>query len=265
LIGKQVKLSPSPRFLDQVVLVTGAAQGIGFAIARAFLAEGARVALNDRTPEGVEAGLRAMGCPEDAVLRCPADVSDPAQVDAMLQRILEHWQHVDTAVNNAGLYPSRLVVDMSVEEWDRVMDVNAKGTFLVSRSVARAMIQGGTAGQIINIASGSYHRGRVGSAHYCASKAAVIMFTRVLAIELATHGIRVNAVAPGLIDTGTLNLDPAYVQATCAQVPAGRLGRPEDVAAGVVGLAALQTDYITGTVLDVDGGLSLGRYGIPVG
>jgi 3-oxoacyl-[acyl-carrier protein] reductase len=253
------------RFRDQIVLVTGSAQGIGLAIARAFLSEGARVALNDRTPERVQAALRTIDCPETAVLGCPADVAEPAQVEAMLQRILEHWHTIDIVINNAGLYPSRRVVEMDVDQWDRVMDVNAKGSFLVSRSVARAMIHRGTTGQIINISSGSYHRGREGSAHYCASKAAVTMFTRVLAMELAVHGIRVNAVAPGLIDTGTLDLDPAYVRTTRAQVPAGRLGRPEDVAAAVVGLAAMDTDYVTGTVLDVDGGLSLGRYGVPMG
>jgi NAD(P)-dependent dehydrogenase (short-subunit alcohol dehydrogenase family) len=258
-------LQSTLRFLDQVVLVTGAAQGIGLAVSRAFLSEGARVALNDLTPERVQAARRAIGRPEDVLLGCPADVTEPAQVEAMVQSILDHWQVVDIAVNNAGVYPSRRIVDMSPGEWDRVMDVNAKGTFLVSRSVARAMIQRGTAGQIINISSGSYHRGREGSAHYCASKAAVIMFTRVLAMEVAPCGIRVNAVAPGLVDTGTLELDPAYIQATRAQIPAGRLGRPEDVAAAVVGLAAMDTAYITGAVLAVDGGLSLGRYGIPVG
>jgi 3-oxoacyl-[acyl-carrier protein] reductase len=252
-------------FAGQVVLVTGAAQGIGLEIARQFLVEDARVALNDRSAERVNEGLRQLDFHDEPyLLGCTADVTVQPQIREMIDRIVKKWGRIDILVNNAGIYPSQSVIEMTEDEWDQVMDTNVKGMFLVSQAVARHMIEQGTRGQIINISSGSYHRGRVGSAHYCASKAAGEMFTKVLAMELAPHGIRVNAVAPGLIDTGTLNLDEGYLESTRRQIPVGRLGRSEDVAAAVLGLAAMTTDYITGTVLDVDGGLALGRYGIPV-
>jgi 3-oxoacyl-[acyl-carrier protein] reductase len=253
------------RFHDQVVLVTGAAQGIGNAIARQFFDEGAQVALNDLTAARVEAGVRHLTSLDDPRLfGYPADVTDALQCQTMIDRISEQWGRIDIVVNNAGVYPSQPVTNMRESEWDHVMDTNAKGIFLVSQVVAKLMMEQGIRGQIINISSGSYHRGRVGSAHYCASKAAGIMFTKVLAMELAQYGIRVNAVAPGLIDTGTLDLDQTYIEATRRQIPSGRLGRAEDVASAVLGLAAMTTDYITGAVLAVDGGLALGRYDVPM-
>lgn len=213
--------SPStPRFANQVVLVTGAAQGIGFAIAEQFLREGAKVALNDISTAKLDEALKNLSdLDETHLLAVPADVRNQTQCKAMITKIVKHWGHIDILVNNAGIYPSHLVLDMSEEDWDRVMDTNVKGLFLISQAVAREMIKQHVRGQIINISSGSYHRGRVGSAHYCASKAAGVMFTRVLAMELAPHGIRVNAVAPGLIDTETLNLDETYIESTLTQIP----------------------------------------------
>lgn len=252
------------RFKDQVVLVTGAARGIGLAIAKAFLLAGARVAVNDLYLSDLQMALDQSGSIEsDGVLAVAADVGDATQASEMVNQVALQWGRIDILVNNAGIYPSQPVLEMSEADWDRVMDTNAKGAFLVSQAVARHMLAHDLRGQIINISSGSYHRGRVGSAHYCASKAAMVMFTKVLAMELAPYGIRVNSVAPGLIRTDTLDLDPAYVEATCHQIPAGRLGTPEDVAAVVVGLAGLGSDYVTGAVVAVDGGLALGRYGIP--
>ena len=249
---------------NKVVLVTGAAQGIGFAIAKHFFVAGGRVALNDRTPELVADGLaRLVPGVDKRVLSCPADVTDSAQVRWMIDQIVDAWGKIDLVINNAGVYPNHLVLEMKEEDWDRVMDVNAKGIFLVSQNAARHMVMSGNPGQIINISSGSYHNARVGSAHYCASKAAGIMFTKVLAMELAPYGIRVNAVAAGLIEVDSATLEEDYKKATLQQIPCGRLGRPEDVAEAVFSLATLATDYVTGAVLAVDGGLALGRYGIP--
>lgn len=252
------------RFRNQVVLVTGAARGIGLAIAKAFLLAGARVVVNDLYLSDLQMALDQFGSIDTGdVLAVATDVRDALQVSEMVNEVTLQWGRIDILVNNAGIYPSQPVLEMSEEDWDRVMDTNAKGTFLVSQAVANHMVANRIRGQIVNISSGSYHRGRIGSAHYCASKAAMVMFTKVLAMELAPYGIRVNSVAPGLIRTDTLDLDPAYVEATCHQIPAGRLGTPEDVAAVVIGLAGLESDYVTGTVVAVDGGLALGRYGIP--
>jgi 3-oxoacyl-[acyl-carrier protein] reductase len=249
---------------SKVVLVTGAARGIGFAIAKRFFEAGARISFNDRTPELVADGLVRLAPGADKrVLSCPADVADATQVSRMMDQIVATWGQVDLVINNAGIYPDHLVLEMKEEDWDRVMDVNVKGVFLVSQAAARHMVRSGKQGQIINISSGSYHNARVGSAHYCASKAAGIMFTKVLAMELAPYGIRVNAIAPGLIEVGSENLEDDYKKATLQQIPCGRLGLPEDVAETVFSLATLPTDYVTGAVLAIDGGLALGRYGVP--
>lgn len=257
-------MDPSREMRSKVVLVTGAARGIGFAIATRFFQAGAWIAFNDRTPELVADGLARLASAEDKrVLGCPADVADSAQVRGMMDQIVATWGRVDLVINNAGIYPNCLVLEMTEENWDQVMDVNAKGMFLVSQAAARHIVSSGKRGQIINISSGSYHNARVGSAHYCASKAAGIMFTKVLAMELAPYGIRVNAIAPGLIEVDSENLEDDYKKATLQQIPCGRLGLPEDVAEAVFSLATLATDYVTGAVLAVDGGLALGRYGVP--
>jgi NAD(P)-dependent dehydrogenase (short-subunit alcohol dehydrogenase family) len=251
--------------MKKVALVTGAAKGIGFEIARRFLSEGVDIAFNDLTMEKIHRGIGKLPPGNEShLLACPTDIADRAQVDGMIEQIMARWGRIDIVINNAGIYPTHPFLEMGEEDWDRVMDVNAKGMFLVSQAAARAMIAREIHGHIINISSGSYHNAREGSAHYCASKAAGVMLTRVMAMELARYGIRVNAVAPGLIEVESPGLNPDYLQATLRQIPAGRLGRPEDVAEVVFRLAQMNTDYITGAVIAVDGGLALGRYGIPL-
>lgn len=251
--------------MQPVVLVTGSAKGIGFEIASRFLASGAMVAFNDRTPELVQAGLDKV-LPRYArqVIGCAADVSDAVQVGAMVEQVIRSWGGINILVNNAGLYPSHTFLEMSETDWTRVMDVNAKGIFLVSQAVAREMVPRGKGGHIINISSGSHHSARVGAAHYCASKAAGIMLTKVMAMELAPYHICVNAVAPGLILVEDMSLNPQYVASTVCQIPAGRVGTPQDIAEVVYRVAQVESDYLTGAVIAVDGGLSLGRYGIPM-
>lgn len=252
-------------FQDKVVLVTGAAKGIGFAIARRFLLAGAKVAFNDLSNPALEQAIHSLQIELKAqALGFAADVRDASGVANMVARIIAHWSHIDIAVNNAGVYPSKAFLEMSEEEWMHVMDVNAKGVFLVSQAVARTMVARGVGGQIINIASGSHHIARVGSAHYCASKAAAVMLTKVMAMELAPYHIRVNAVAPGLIQVEDMTLNPQYFESTLRQIPAGRVGTPEDVAEVVFHVAQVDSDYLTGAVIAVDGGLALGRYGIPM-
>jgi len=186
--------------MQPVVLVTGAAKGIGFEIASRFLADGAWVAFNDQTPELVQTGLgKIMNAQPGQVMGCIADVSEAKQVGTMVSQVVQSWGRIDILVNNAGIYPSHCFLEMTEADWTRVMDINAKGIFLVSQAVAREMISLGRGGQIINISSGSYHSARLGAAHYCASKAAATMLTKVMAMELAPYHISVNAVAPGLI------------------------------------------------------------------
>ena len=251
--------------MQPVVLVTGAAKGIGFEIASRFLRDGAFVAFNDQTPELVRSGMgKIMTAQPGQVMGCIADVSEAKQVEAMVTQVVQSWGRIDILVNNAGIYPSHSFLEMTETDWTRVMDINAKGIFLVSQAVAREMISLGRGGQIINISSGSYHSARLGAAHYCASKAAAIMLTKVMAMELAPYHIRVNAVAPGLILVDDMELNPQYIDSTIRQIPAGRAGTPQDIAEVVFQMTQIKSDYLTGAVIAVDGGLTLGRYGIPM-
>ncbi len=243
----------------RVVLVTGAARGIGRGIAEAFAAAGDRVVVADHDgdeADRVAGALRAAGADALAVR---VDVRDAAAVGAMVAGAVERFGRIDVLVNNAGVYPNTPVLEMAEAEWDAVFDTNAKGAFLVSQAVAAAMVARGGGGRIVNISSGAAVLGRPGAAHYCASKAAVDMFTKVLAIELAPHGILVTAVAPGLIAVPGADLAPEYVEALVALTPVKRAGQPADVANAVLFLASPAASFITGTILGVDGGGLAGR------
>lgn len=249
----------------QVALVTGGATGLGFAIAQELGRAGARVALNDLTPERVGAACaRLTGLGIDC-LEVPADVRDRQAVDAMVDAIVERWGAPEIVVANAGIYPNSPFLELTEEEWDRVLDVNAKGTFLACQVAARAMVASGArGGRIVVISSGAANAAIQGWSHYCASKAAVSMLARSMALELAEHGIRVNAVLPGYIDVeeGGDHLDAAYKAVARAAVPLGRPGTPEDIANAVLLLVSPLAEYISGARLTVDGGGSAGRVGV---
>jgi NAD(P)-dependent dehydrogenase (short-subunit alcohol dehydrogenase family) len=245
---------------DRVVMVTGGAHGIGLAIAGAFASAGARVVVLDRHAEAAQRATNEIAEATGAdVLAVTADVRDTAAVSAAVTQALEHFGQIDALVNNAGIYPNTPVLEMGEAEWDAVFDVNVKGMFLVSQAVARAMVDKGNSGRIVNISSGAAESGRIGAAHYCASKAAVNMFTKVLALELAPHGIVVNAVGPGLIEVPGWSLSQEYIDAIVSTNPMGRVGQPGDVARAVLYLASPTATYITGTILYVDGGNLAGR------
>ena len=251
------------RFADKRVLVTGAGHGIGLATARAFLAQGARVVLNDVDGERLRAAVAELDSDRATGIR--ADVSRPDEAVGMVETAVRTAGGLDIVVSNAGIYPSHRFLDMSFADFQRVMEINVAGTFLVCQAAARAMVAAQQGGCIVTISSGSAQFARIGAAHYCASKAAVVMLTRTMALELATHRNRVNSVAPGIIAVpGGPPLTPAYQQAMTALVPWGRMGTPEDVAVAVLLVAEPGAEYLTGQVIPVDGGLSAGRYGIPI-
>lgn len=237
----------------KAALVTGGASGIGFAIGQQLATAGARVAINDIDPDAAHDAARRIG---QGAFAAAGDVSDPAEVDRMIDRVLRHAP-VDILVNNAGIsQPLVSISRLTPEEWQRVIDVNLRGTFLVSRAVCRGMRARRT-GSIVNIASIAGLAGFAGSHAYGVSKAALLMLTRTLACEMARHGIRVNAVAPGVVDAPMLDRmtgDGAHLGQVLARVPLGRLGEPREIANSVTFLCSDLASYITGTVLPVDGG-----------
>ena len=257
--------TPSADFAGKVALVTGAARGIGHGIAGSFARAGAGVAVADYAADSAATTSAQLAAETGSpTLPVAVDVRDAASVAAMVDSTLKHFGRIDVLVNNAGVYPNSPVLEMDEAEWDAVFETNVKGAFLVCRAVGRAMIDRGEGGRIVNISSGAAVSGRRGGAHYCASKAALNMFTKVLAIELAPHKITVNAVAPGIIEVErTGDLAPEYVEAILSTLPAGRIGTPADVANAVLFLASPASTFITGAILNVDGGSTAGRTGLP--
>lgn len=244
----------------RAALVTGGSRGIGRAIAEALAAAGARVAINYHSSaaaaEEVAAAIRARGG-EAVVLQ--ADVADGSQATRLVEQAAEAWGgRLDILVNNAGIARDALLLRMKPEQWDEVLHTNLRSVFFTSKAAARIMLRQ-RSGRIINIASVVGLIGNVGQANYAAAKAGVIGLTKALARELGSRGITVNAIAPGLIATDMIEgLDADHREALEKRVVLGRLGTPEDVAHAAVFLASDQASYITGHVLVVDGGLSLG-------
>ena len=252
-------------FSEHAVLVTGAGAGIGLGIARAFHDAGARVALGDIREAALQRAVSGLGASSRVFSRV-VDVRDQSSVADFLARAEQALGPVTIAVANAGIYPNTPVLEMTVEEWDRVMETNVRGVFLTCQAAARRMVAQGKPGKIITISSGAYASGRPGAAHYCASKAAVVMFTKVLALELAAHRINVNCIAPGFVrvDSEVSPLTEEYVAALTRQIPWGRAGTPLDIANAALFLASPFADYVTGEILAVNGGTSAGRAFLPL-
>jgi 3-oxoacyl-[acyl-carrier protein] reductase len=251
-------------FAGHVALVTGAAAGIGFGIAEAFHRAGARVALGDLRESALARAAGGLGRSEH-VFTGEVDVRDAGSVGAFVAAAERALGPVTVAVANAGIYPNCPVLEMAVEEWDRVMETNLRGVFLTCQVVGRRMVAQGTRGKIITISSGAYQSGRKGAAHYCASKAGVVMFTKVLAMELAPHRINVNCIAPGLVtvERDVTQVSDEYVRAIVDTIPWSRAGTPADIANAALFLASPLADFITGETLSVDGGSSTGRTWLP--
>jgi NAD(P)-dependent dehydrogenase (short-subunit alcohol dehydrogenase family) len=240
----------------RIAIVTGAGQGMGRAVALALAARGAAVVVNDLNAEAAEAvaaELRAVGA---EALAIPADVIDAAAVRGMVEQTVARFGRVHILINNAGVLRPTKVADIPEAEWDWVIAVNLKGTFLCSQAALPAMKTAGW-GRIVNFSStAGKNVSTVGGAHYTAAKAGILGFTRHLAKEVAADGITVNAVCPGLIDTEMVRatIDDARTSAYARSFPIPRLGRPEEVAELVAFLASDRASYITGASLDINGG-----------
>jgi 3-oxoacyl-[acyl-carrier protein] reductase len=244
------------RFENQVAVVTGAGRGIGHAIALRLAQEGARVASVSRTEANAQKTAQEINALRaNAAKAYAVDVADHSAVQKIGAAILEEFGRVDILVNNAGVTRDSLSMRMSVEDWDTVLNTNLKGAFNFVQAMMRTMIKQ-RSGRIINISSVIGLIGNAGQANYAASKAGIIGLTKSLARELASRGITVNAIAPGLIETDMTGvLSDEVRQSILQKVPLGRLGQPDDIAAAVAYLVSAEASYVTGQVLTVDGGM----------
>lgn len=243
---------------DKVAVVTGASRGIGRAIAIELAKKGATVVINyngsQARAEEVKETIESIGG-KAAIYQC--NVSDFAACDAFFKAVIQEFGRVDILVNNAGITKDGLIMRMSEEDYDAVLNTNLKGTFNCIKFVSRQMMKQ-RSGRIINMSSVSGVLGNAGQANYAASKAGVIGLTKSIARELASRGVTANAIAPGFIETEMTDvLSDAVKEASVAQIPLGSFGKTEDIAAAVSFLASDAAGYITGQVLHVDGGMSM--------
>ncbi len=237
---------------QKTAVVTGSAQGIGYAIAQRFAAEGGQIAILDVDLDAAQRAAREIG---GSAIAVRADVARADEVDRAFAEVVDRLGGVDILVNNAGIVGSDTPVrDLDEADWNRVLDINLTGTFLCSRAAVRHMIPK-KAGAIVSLASISGKEGNANMAPYSVSKAGVICFTKALAKEVLMDGIRVNCVAPALIDTPILQgMERERVDFLTSKIPLGRLGRPEEVAATILFLTSEESTFTTGQCFDVSGG-----------
>jgi 3-oxoacyl-[acyl-carrier protein] reductase len=242
-------------FTDRIALITGSGQGIGKKIALELARRGATVVTNDVTGCCADDTLEEVRALGGDGLAITADASDAAQVEGMVQQVMDTYGKIDILVNNAGTTRDNLIMRMPEEEWDFILRVNLKSAWLCSKAVIRPMMRK-KYGRIVNMSSASGIMGQAGQTNYSASKAGMIGMTKALAREVASRGITVNAVAPGFIQTALTEKMPQDILTELSKlIPVGRTGTIDDVAHAVAFLAAEESGYITGQVLSVDGGL----------
>jgi 3-oxoacyl-[acyl-carrier protein] reductase len=251
----------SEDFKGKRVIVTGAAGIFGGWFAQAFAAAGATLLITDAdAPRLSAASAQLTGGPH---LQKAADLTSDADIKALLAFVADNWGAADVLVNNAGIYPSGFLLDISTEDWDRVFDVNVRAPFLLSQGVARQMIAKDIKGSIINISSGASRKMRRTVVPYCTSKTALDRLNKGFAIELAEFGIRVNIVEPGFAPGSDVShLTQEHIDSVLSTIPLGRVSAPEDAATAVLYLASDAASYVTGSTLTVDGGNSLGSLAV---
>jgi 3-oxoacyl-[acyl-carrier protein] reductase len=259
-------MSASPdideEFLNRAVVVTGAAGIIGGWIADAFFRRGARLVLSDRRGDRLEADRDRGRWGSSEVVLHTTDLRDPRSVDDLVRTVEATVGAPYAVVNNAGIYPHRPLLDVDLDHWDSVMETNVTAPYLITTGMARLMIAAGVAGSIVNIASGAATSVSPGGVAYSVSKAALVMLTRGAALELAPHGIRVNAVGPGFVPGSEVStLDDHYVETMTASIPLGRTSGPEDAPEMVVYLCSTRAGFVTGNLIHVDGGRAAGPVG----
>lgn len=240
-------------------MVTGAATGLGRAIAGKLASDGLAVAVTDLDQQGAVTVAEAIAASGGRARAWALDVRDAAAIEATFTAIAADFGTPTVLVNNAGIYPSHTLLEMPEAAWDAVLDTNLKGPMVCAQVFARMRVAAGGGGAIVNIASTAAFSSRVGAGHYCASKAGLVMLTKCLAQELGPHRIRVNAVAPGLIEVEGERVSASYKQNFLPMIPYGRVGAPDDVARMVAFLASDQADFVTAACVPVDGGFLAGR------
>ena len=244
---------------DKVAIVTGARRGMGRSHALLLAKAGAKVVVSDISLEDCEKVVEEIEKQGGEALAAKCDVTKKEEVDEMLRKTIEKWEKIDILVNNAGIAQFVPFLEMTEEDWDRTLDINLKGYFLCAQACAKEMAKQ-KFGVIINIASVAMGQQGVGFSnvvHYCASKGGIVGMTEALAVELAPYNIRVNAVAPGMIETPMIDpikKDPKMMEAMLARLPMRRVGRSEEVSDLVVFLASGKSSYITGSTIIIDGG-----------
>lgn len=244
-------------FHGRKVIVTGALGIIGGWIADGFREAGATLCLTDRDQAALDARLREWG--DGSHLAVAADLRDTASMKAFAGKVTDAWGAPDVLVNNAGIYPSGFLLDLDIDEWDAVFDINLRAPFVLSKLFALQMIGAGTGGSIVNISSGASRKMRTTVVPYCTSKTALDRLTKGFALELAEYGIRVNAVEPGFMAGSAVSpLSDEHVNAAIGSIPLGRPSSPEDVTSAVLYLCSDAGAYVTGGTLTVDGGNSIG-------